>query len=361
MLVKEIIKTLESLAPRGLASSWDNVGLQVGLVDWQADRILLTLDVTPAVISYAIQEKYDLIISHHPFIFKPINAVTRPDILELIAHRIAVIAMHTNLDVVSGGVNTALAEALGLQKLTFLSHETGSSWFHGSVTVPESHLDNLAEAVQQAGAGRIGLYDRCSTRHAVTGTYRSLEGSTPYLGHTGSQETVVETELEFMVDSFHLNAVKQAIKAHHPYETPAVYFVQTENPNPGYGLGLIGELAAEMSLGDFTLAVKSSLHAPYVQLWTAGTDESLMVKKIAVCGGAGGSLISRATGQADVLVTGDINYHAMLDSRIPLVNAGHFYTEYPALKLLQSYLQDRQIEAAVFPMSEHEVMHNVLL
>jgi putative NIF3 family GTP cyclohydrolase 1 type 2 len=114
-------------------------------------------------------------------------------------------------------------------------------------------------------------------------------------------------------------------------------------------------------LNEFAQTVKSSLQAPFVQLWTAGAGETKLVKKIAVCGGAGGSLISQATGQADVLVTGDINYHAMLDSRIPLVNAGHFYTEYPALTKLQDYLKDRQIVAEVFPMSGHEVRHNILL
>lgn len=352
---------MNKLAPKGLAMNWDNVGLQVGAPDWQTDKVLLTLDVTSSVVEYAIKHKYDLILSHHPFIFKPISAVTRPELLTLIEHRIAVIALHTNLDVVPQGVNHALAEALGLKVKGYLSSETGAKWYHGSVTVPPLYADRLMEAIHTAGAGRIGFYDSCSTKHEVCGTFRPLQGSNPLLGEHGKSEKVDEIELEFMVDSFNLNAVKQAIASAHPYETPAVYFVETEDANPAYGLGLICELNKAVSLTDFAKTVKTRLQAPFVQLWTAGKDESMKVKTIAICGGAGGSLINTAIGKADVFVTGDINYHAMLDSRIPLINAGHFYTEFPVLKLLQKLLQAEQIDTSIFPLKKHEVNHNLLV
>jgi dinuclear metal center YbgI/SA1388 family protein len=345
----------------GLASSWDNVGLQVGLPAWKADKILLTLDVTPKVVAYAVEKKFELILSHHPFIFKPISAVTRPEIVTLIEHQIAVIALHTNLDVVPKGVNYALAEALGIKVTGFLSSETGSQWYHGSVTVPPLYLDKLAEAIHSAGAGRIGFYDNCSTRHETTGTFRAMEGSSPYLGKQGIVEMVNEIELEFMVDSFNLSAVKKAIASVHPYETPAVYFVEVQNNNPAYGLGLVCELNHELSLADFAGHVKRKLKAPFVQLWKAGKEDTTLVKKVAVCGGAGGSLINQATGAADVYVTGDINYHAMLESRIPLINAGHFYTEYPILAKLSKLLSEQSITSAIFPTDMHEVNGNILL
>jgi dinuclear metal center YbgI/SA1388 family protein len=335
--------------------------LQIGSPLWQADKILLTLDVTSTVIEYAISKQIELIISHHPLIFRPIHSVTRPDILQLTTHKIGVLTLHTNLDVVSGGVNTALAEVLGLQMTSWLSPETGSTWYHGSVTVPPLHLEKVSAALQAAGAGKIGLYDSCSTQHPVSGTFRALAGSLPYAGEPGKYEKVDEIELEFMVDSFHLQAVKQAIAKAHPYETPALFFVQTENPNPAYGLGIIGELSAGMTLTDFASFVKNQLSAPFVQLWTAGKEPGNLVKKIAICGGAGGSLIGKATGQADVLVTGDINYHAMLDSRIPLINAGHFFTEYPALAKLQTYLAAGSITAEIFPATQHEVNQNIMI
>lgn len=361
MKVAEVLSLLEKLAPRGLASAWDNVGLQIGLADWEADQILLTLDVTPAVIDYAVKQEFKLILSHHPYIFKAISSVTRPDMLALIADKIAVIAMHTNLDVVPQGVNYALAEALGLTVKGFLSPETGSNWFHGSVTVPPLYLDKLAAAIHSAGAGRIGFYDNCSTRHDVTGTFRALDGSNPCLGEPGLLEKVDEVELEFMVDSFNLTAVKQAIASAHPYETPAVYFTAVENSNPAYGLGLICELEQEMSLVAFAELVKANLKAPFVQLWTAGKEKSVSVKKVAICGGAGGSLINIATGIADVLVTGDINYHAMIDSRIPLINAGHFFTEAPILPKLRNLLKEKGFAAEIFPQHLHEVNQNILL
>ncbi len=361
MQVSEILALLNKLAPQGLASSWDNVGLQVGIPDWETDKILLTLDVTTAVINYAIEKEFSLIISHHPFIFKPISSVTRPDILALIEHKIAVIAMHTNLDVVPQGVNFALAETLGLKVTGYLSSETGSNWYHGSVTVPPLYLDKLSAAIHAAGAGRIGYYDNCSTRHDVAGTFRAVTGSSPFTGKQGELEKVDEIELEFMVDSFNLNAVKKAITLNHPYETPAVYFVAVENDNPAYGLGLIGELEQSITLSDFTELTKINLNAPFVQLWKAGKDLSTPVKKVAICGGAGGSLINKAASVADVFVTGDINYHAMLESRIPLINAGHFYTESPVLTKLGVLLNKENIPTAIFPQELHEVNQNILL
>lgn len=361
MKISELLQLLNKLAPQGLASNWDNVGLQVGLPDWQADNILLTLDVTQSVADYAVKNKYNLIISHHPFIFRPINSVTRPDFVTLIQHKIAVIAMHTNLDVVPDGVNYALAEILGLKITGRLSDETGSSWYHGSVMIPPLYIDKLAEAIHIAGAGRIGMYDRCSTRHDITGTFRALEGSSPFIGKQGKFEKVDEIELEFMVDSFNLSAVKQAIADNHPYETPAVYFTATENGNPAYGLGLIGELDKEMKLTAFAEYVKAKLKAPYVQLWTADKGKTSEVKTIAICGGAGGSLINQATGKADVFVTGDINYHAMLESKIPLINAGHFYTEYPILDKLSALLKEQKINTTVYPLKKHEINNNLLI
>lgn len=361
MQVAELLPLLNKLAPQGLASSWDNVGLQVGQPDWKADSILLTLDVTANVIDYAIKHKVNLILSHHPFIFRPISNVTRPDIISLIEHKIAVIAMHTNLDVVPQGVNYALAEILDLKVTGYLSSETGSKWYHGSVTVPPLYADKLMEAIYNAGAGRIGFYDNCSTRHEVTGTFRALDNANPFLGEKGILDKVDEVELEFMVDSFNLNAVKKAIATAHPYETPAVYFVEVANENPAYGLGLICETEKAQSLSAFGKEVKAKLNAPYIQLWTAGKKKTQTVKTIAICGGAGGSLINKATGLADVLITGDINYHAMLESRIPLINAGHFYTEYPVLSKLQTILKDNHIKSAIFPPDVHEVNQNILL
>jgi dinuclear metal center YbgI/SA1388 family protein len=361
MLVSELLPLLNKLAPPGLASGWDNVGLQVGLPSWRADKILLTLDVTPSVVDYAVKHKFGLIISHHPFIFRPLSSVTRPDVLALVEHRIAVIALHTNLDVVPDGVNSALAEILGLKVIGTLSEETGSKWFHGSVTVPPLYLNKLAEAVHSAGAGRIGLYDKCSTRQMVTGTFRPLEGSKAFLGKPGQYTQVEEAELEFMVDGFCLQAVKQAIAANHPYETPAVWFTEVENGNPSYGLGLVCTLRKPEKLHDFAIRIKAKLKAPYVQLWTAGKKQDLTIKTVAVCGGSGGSLINKAAGVADVFITGDINYHARLESKIPLIDAGHFYTEFPVLDKLNRILKQQNIPSSVYPLSKHEINNNLLI
>jgi dinuclear metal center YbgI/SA1388 family protein len=361
MFVSELLTLLNKLAPPGLASSWDNVGLQIGSPEWQVGKILLTLDVTPSVVDYAVKHKFGFIITHHPFIFRPISSVTRPDILALVEHKIAVLAIHTSLDVVPDGVNYALAEILGLNVTGTLSEEIGSQWFHGSVTVPPLYLDKLAEAIHSAGAGRIGLYEKCSTRRMIIGTFRPLDGSHTFLGKPGQYTQVDEVELEFMVDSFNLTAVKAAIANAHPYETPAVWFTEVENANPSYGLGLVGILPKAEKLNAFAEKAKVKLHAPYVQLWTAGKEKGTLVKTVAVCGGAGGSLISKAANVADVFVTGDINYHAMLESRIPLINAGHFYTEFPVLDKLNKILKQKKIASSVYPLSKHDINNNLLI
>ncbi len=361
MQVRDIFDLLNRLAPDGLAMDWDNVGLQLGRPEWPAGKILLTLDVTPSAADYATARRFDLIVSHHPLIFKPFRAVTRPEVLNLARAGIAVIALHTNLDVVPQGVNYSLADVLGLQVLGLLSEETGAKWYHGSVTVPPLYAEKVMETIHSAGAGRIGCYDCCSTRHEITGTFRPLEGSNPLLGRHGKLEKVDEVELEFMVDSFNLSAVQRAIAKAHPYETPAVYFVEAQNANPAFGLGLVCELKKALKLSALAEQVKARLKAPFVRLWTAGKDKDTLVRTVAVCGGAGGSLISLAAGKADVFITGDINYHALLESAIPLINAGHFYTEYPVLNKLKKLLAEEGIKADLLPLSRHEINNQLLV
>jgi putative NIF3 family GTP cyclohydrolase 1 type 2 len=161
--VQDICNLMQELAPTGLALPWDNVSLQLGDKNWQVEKLLLTLDVTPAAVEKAIQNQVDCIVSHHPLVFKPLKQFTDPLLLKLAAHQIAVYSAHTNLDAAPQGVNFCLARKLGLQNLEPLSAETGCEWLHVSVYVPQSHLIQVREAVAEAGAGIIGNYDHCAT------------------------------------------------------------------------------------------------------------------------------------------------------------------------------------------------------
>jgi dinuclear metal center YbgI/SA1388 family protein len=352
--IKDILARMNKLAPTQIAYSWDNVGLMVGEPDWQVRKILLTLDVTKAAITKAIAEKADLIISHHPFIFRPIKSVTDPRIIKLIENKIGVISFHTNLDLVNGGVNTTLAQKLELCNLEPLAHESGTDWLKFELYVPEAHLESIRNALTTAGAGRIGMYDNCSASWEVEGSYRPLAGSKPFAGNEGEISHEREIKLEFMAETFRRSAIETSIKSNHPYEQPVYTITKVENPVPTYSLGIIGSLEAPLTMLEFSEKVKDKLSAKHVRLWTAGKDCNDLISRVAVCGGSGTSIIGKVLGRADLLVTADLTYHTILDSQLPLIDAGHLYTEYPILEQLADYLADAELEFVYLTLNEHE-------
>lgn len=353
--VSEIVNHLHAIAHPNLAFEWDNVGFQIGDGSRQVKKILLTLDVTENAINKAIKEKADLIISHHPFIFKPIRKITNPLYLKLIKNDIAVFCAHTNLDVIKQGVNSALAEKLQLQKVEFLTSDSGSSVYHVAVYVPTGNMVEVANAVFAAGAGIIGNYVNCMNDYEVSGQFLPRAGSKPILGIQDKLEKVVERKLEFFVDSFKFPKVLEAMKKAHPYETPAYAVYPQEKSNENYGLGMLGELKQEMTLEEFAKFVIIQLKAPFVKLWPADKKKSMSIKKVAVCGGSGSSLISQIYGRADVFVSADFTYHPILDSKVPLIDAGHFYTENPVLQNLREMLKEFDLEIIELSAEEHEI------
>ncbi len=360
MLISELLKYLETFAPLSLAMDWDNVGLLIGDPSREITRALVTLDVTPNAVQKAVAMGADLILSHHPLIFRPLSKITDPLLLSLLENRIAVICLHTNLDVAPHGVNQALAEALGLESTEILSAEQGGKWYHLSVAAPVSHSGAIAAAAGDAGAGRIGNYARCSSQHEVTGAWTPLPGARPFIGSAESSATQTEIELEFMVDEAVLPAVLQAVQSAHPYETPLLYYFPVSNANPAYGLGLVGKFPETLDLLQIVDLVRQRLHCPQPKLWTAGRDPQSRAERIAVCGGAGSSILKQAARSADLVITGDIGYHHLLESAIPIIDAGHFYTEYPVLNYLQVLLEKHGLLCEVMPMPEHEYSRNLV-
>lgn len=362
MLISDLLDKLETKAPLALALDWDNVGLLLGAPNREIRKVLITLDVTPNAVNKALEIGADLILSHHPLIFRPITRISDPLLLKLAENRIAVICLHTNLDVAPEGVNHALAAKLGLEVSGHLSGEQGGSWYHLSVTVPAGHTDRVAEAVGAAGGGRIGKYSYCSARHPVTGTFESGADAKPFIPSTPGQRrtTVGEEELEFMVDENSLKAVRAAIQTSHPYETPLVYWFPVASPNPTYGLGLIGKLPDSLSLEEIAKLVSERLRCKHPRLWTAGLDSAEKIGSIAVCGGAGASVLPAAESSADLLITGDLGYHVLLDARIPVIDAGHLFTEYPVLETLQKWLSEWNVPCATLPLEEHEYTRQLL-
>jgi dinuclear metal center YbgI/SA1388 family protein len=361
MLISELMSYIEEFAPLSLALDWDNSGLLVGNPESEFKRVLISLDVTPNALRRAKMSQADLILSHHPLIFKPLSSVSDPLLLDLIKCGISVISLHTNLDVAPKGVNHALAKKLGLEVTGHLTSERGGNWYHVSVTVPEEHAGAVAEAAFKEGAGRIGNYSSCSTRHATSGTFKPLAGAKPFLKDADDAgiTTAQEEELEFMADEVDLDGVLAAIRSNHPYETPLIYHFPVSAANPAYGLGLVGRFPRELSLEEIRDIVSQRLSCPHPKLWIAGLEPSTKVERIAICGGSGGSILKCAEQKADLLITSDIGYHSYLDSRIPIIDAGHFFTEYPVLDYLEHKLSDKGIRCEVMPMEEHEYWQNI--
>ena len=359
--VRDIVAHLNKIANPGLAYDWDNVGFQLGDAETDVKKILLTLDVTENAIDKAVSENINLIISHHPFIFRAVKKITNPIYLKLIKNNISVYCMHTNLDVIKKGVNFALADKLGLQNLEFLSTESGAELLHIAVYVPDNAMEVVAEAIFTAGAGTIENYENCLIDYEVSGQFKPMKGSNPDVGKHDVLEKVIERKLEFFADSFNLNRIISAMKKAHPYETPAYAVYPQGRKSENYGLGLIGELNDEINLVDFAKSVKDNLKAPFVKLWKAEKTEETKVKKIATCGGSGSSLLGKVHGRADVFVSGDFTYHTLLDSKVPIVDAGHFYTEFPVLENIKQMLKDFDAEVTEFKIDEHEIQRELMI
>ena len=334
---------METWAPRRIAWERDNVGLQVGNSSATVRGIVVCLDLNEEVLREARGNKANLVISHHPLLFKPLQAVT-PDtwtgrcVAGCSKWGINLYSAHTNLDFTRGGTSFALAETLRLTDVEFL--RTPYVVQKKIVTfVPAGHVESVAGAMARAGAGLIGNYEECSFRIEGTGTFRGTSLSSPVAGRKGKFEKVPEVRLEMMAPQWHLREVLSALRQSHPYEEVAYDVYPLENLSGDYGLGAIGTLARAQTLRTFLKSLKRALQISCVR-YTGQLEER--VRRIAVCGGSGSELADEAIKQkADAFVTADIKYHNFQDAegRIALIDAGHFETERPVLVAMAQKLR----------------------
>ncbi|CEG27890.1 Nif3-like dinuclear metal center hexameric protein [Bacillus sp. B-jedd] len=324
----EIIGLLEKFSPKEYAMEGDKVGLQIGRLNQPVDRVLIALDLVEEVVEEAIEKNIQLIIAHHPPIYRPLAKLATDTaqgriIEKLIKHDIAVYAAHTNLDVATGGVNDMLAEALGLQNSEVLVPTFEEKLKKIAVFVPVESADAVREALGHAGAGSIGEYSNCSYSSSGTGRFLPGEGANPFIGHKGKIEEVEEIKIETIVPERLMKKVVTAMLKAHPYEEPAYDIYQLVNRGETLGLGRIGTIK-EMTLKDFADKVKTDLGVERVRVVGNLKDK---VKKVAVLGGDGNKYFSQAKFKgADVYVTGDIYYHVAHDGLmlgLNMVDPGH--------------------------------------
>lgn len=324
-----IIQLMEEFAPKSYAVPDDKIGLQLGTLNKEITKVLVALDVTDEVVNEAIEAGAELIIAHHAIIYRPLSHL-RTDLPtgrlyeKLIKNDIAVYIAHTNLDVTSGGINDMMAEALGMKETSPLEVIYTESLKKVVVFVPTTHADAVREAMFRAGGGWIGGYSHCSFNVEGTGTFMPGAGTNPFIGEQNKLERAAEVRIETVVTSSVERKVIQAMIKAHPYEEVAYDLYPLEITGPSLGLGRAGKLAAPVTLSELCESVKTSFDVPAVRV--VG-DLNRTIRKAAVLGGSGKGYISHALfAGADVLITGDIDYHAAHDALaagIALIDPGH--------------------------------------
>ena len=351
MKLKELCSYLDSEVPLSFQESYDNSGLQVGKADMEINSAIIALDVTEDVINEAIKGKCNLIVSHHPLIFGGIKKISDNTqvgriIYNCIKHDIAVYSAHTNLDIFKNSVSHKMAEKLELKNIKVLS-PLENRLLKLVTYVPVSHLDIIRNAVFEAGAGVIGNYDQCGFVTDGTGSFRGNESANPFAGKTGEIHHENENRFETILFSHLKEKVIKALLASHPYEEVAYDLYELENKYYGAGLGCTGEFSEEIGEKELLKLISSVFEAKGVR-FSKLTGKK--VKKVAVCGGSGVSLLQVAIASgADVFITADIKYHNFFDAdnKILLVDAGHFETEKFSSEILKDLIMKKFPKFAV--------------
>ncbi|MBX2910665.1 MAG: Nif3-like dinuclear metal center hexameric protein [Cyclobacteriaceae bacterium] len=349
--IKDVTSHLETLAPLAYQEGYDNSGLITGRPDWEVKGILVTLDCTEMVVDEAVRLQCNLIIAHHPIVFKGLKQLTGKDyvqrtLIKAIKNDIAIYAIHTNLDNVRHGVNHKIAEKIGLADLKVLAPRPQT--LSKLVTfVPTDATQAVLDALHGAGAGNIGNYKNCSFRIAGTGTFQPNEAANPHVGQAGKLEHVEESRVEVIFPSEMGHKVISALKGAHPYEEVAYYLTPLNNENQGVGAGVIGVLEAPVEPKAFLGRLKVVMNTACIR-HTALPDKP--VEKVAICGGAGSFLLPVAKAQgADVFVSADFKYHEFFDAdgQILIADIGHYESEQFTKDLLKDVLEEKFTNFAV--------------
>ncbi|WP_165000320.1 Nif3-like dinuclear metal center hexameric protein [Anaerophilus nitritogenes] len=362
--IKNITRIMEEIAPSYLAESWDNVGLQIGAFEEEVNKILVCLEVTQNIIDEAIHKKIDIIICHHPLIFKPVTKIKRDDpiqnmIYRLIKHDISLYCAHTNLDVAKGGTSDVLAQMLDLVGVTPLVKTYQEKYLKLVVYVPKDYVDKVREVICIHGAGHIGNYSQCTFRSEGIGTFMPLEGTNPFIGSQRKLEKVCEYRLESIIAKKDLHKIIENMMQAHPYEEVAYDIIPLDNEIDYEGLGRVGQLEENMTLSMFCEKIKEKLNMKTIKFIGNPQKE---IKKVGLCTGSGAEFIDHAHKMGcDCYITGDVKYHDAQYANalgMAVIDAGHFETENiicrPLFEMLQNKIKMNQYNLEVL-LSDEEI------
>ncbi|RKR81152.1 dinuclear metal center YbgI/SA1388 family protein [Mucilaginibacter gracilis] len=351
MKLAELTSYLESIAPLSYQEDYDNCGLIVGSPEMEISQALVSLDCTEAVVDEAIAKNCQVIVSHHPIVFKGLKKFNGKTYVErviekAIKHNIAIYAIHTNLDSIDTGVNARICQTLGLQACRILLPKHGL--LKKLVTfVPAAYAVKVRNALFAAGAGHIGNYSECSFNVDGTGTFKGNEGTQPFVGQPGSSHNEPEVRIETVYPANLESKILMALFMEHPYEEVAYDLYPITNQYQNVGSGMVGELETPMTELDFLQFVKYKMNASVIRHTNL---RGKSVKNVAVCGGSGSFLLKHAIGAgADVFITADFKYHEFFDAeqKIVIADIGHFESEQFTQNLISEIIRKKFANFAV--------------
>jgi len=325
----EVISLFEQWSPKRYALEGDPVGVHIGQLNRPVNKVLVTLDINEQVIDEAIEKGANLIIAHHPPIFRPLKSIATDTpqgrvIEKCVKNDITIYAAHTNLDVAPGGVNDMIAEQLGLIETKVVAPTYSEPLYKITVFSPVTHADEMRQALKKAGAGSIGDYEGCSFTTVGTGRFTPVADANPFIGEVGSEVEVEEVKIEIIIPQSLKSKVLKTMLTTHPYEEPAYDVLMLDQRTSELGLGRVGKLKEKMTLSQFAEHVKTSFNVPAVRVVGNPSTE---IEKVAVLGGDGNKYIYDAKRSgADVFVTGDLYYHVAHDAEtlgLSVVDPGH--------------------------------------
>ncbi len=349
MTIQSLLDAMSTIAPLSLAESWDRVGLQLGRSTAPlTGPILLTIDLTEAVLDEAIANKASAIIAYHPPIWTPLSKLTSDSpgervLLRAAESHIAIYSPHTALDAASGGINDWLCEGLSdgasgtiagdCRSLTPLAQQPASQQLKIVTFLPAKEADRVRSSLATAGAGTIGNYTVCSFAAEGTGTFIGDETTSPAVGSPGQLERHPEVRLEMVVSKKALPLALETLRQFHPYEEPAIDVYELV-PQPVRGLGVGRRLVLDEPANVGTLADRLKSHLSITTVSVALPPhifDSTPISHIAICAGAGASLVQSAIdNECQLFITGELKHHevlAALKSNIGVMLAGHTNTE----------------------------------
>lgn len=343
--IKDIVEYLEQIAPAAYQEGYDNAQLITGNKNDEVKGVLVTLDCTEPVVEEAIEKKCNVIVAHHPIVFKGLKSLTGKNyvertVIKAIKNDIAIYAIHTNLDNVMTGVNAKIGEKIGVNNPKILAAKS-SLLSKLTFFVPAENKQSVLDALYQAGAGEIGNYSHCSFSLEGTGTFLPNEKANPHIGSKGEDETVKEHRVELMFPGYLDQKIIATLKKAHPYEEVAYYLHAITNENQEVGSGMIGEISSAMEPFEFLKDLKDRMNLSCIRHTKPFTKK---IKKVAWCGGAGSFLLHKAiAAQADVFITADFKYHEFFDaeSKIMIADIGHYESEAFTKELLYDILSEK--------------------